>query len=72
MSAFELFHSYRRGWQDAASSRIRANDYVDRKDLASEYERGYQDGRIAFFAAMNRQAKITGHKPYPGEIDVHV
>lgn len=66
MSAYELFHSYRKGWQDAASSKAKDPKFTEHKtrpDLTEQYNRGYVEGRRAFSAAMDVAMKRTGYVP---------
>lgn len=68
VSAYELFHSYRRGWQDASSSKEKDPKFVEHKtrpDLTVQYNRGYAAGRHAFNEAMGLEMKRVGYDPSP-------
>ena len=61
-----MFHSYRKGWQDAASSKAKDPKFVEHKtrpDLTEQYNRGYVEGRRVFTEAMNLERTRVGYVP---------
>jgi len=66
VSTFELFHSYRHGWQDASASRmpdIKFTEHATRPDLTAEYQRGYQEGRENYTKNMATAMLRIGYSP---------
>lgn len=64
--AFELFHSYRHGWQDASASRmpdIKFIEHATRPDLTAEYQRGYREGREDYTKHMAAAMLRIGYSP---------
>ena len=53
MSTMFEFAAYRQGWVHGAAARRRSHELGSRPGkLGKEYERGYEDGRLAHQAAM--------------------
>lgn len=66
VSTFELFHSYRHGWQDASASRmpdITFTEHATRPDLTAEYQRGYKEGRENYTQNMSAAMLRIGYSP---------
>lgn len=66
MLASELFHSYERGWRDAANgvpSRREFTEHKTRPDIASAYRRGHADGDHARATALQGAMAATSYVP---------
>jgi hypothetical protein len=60
-----LFHSYRKGWICGARFGALDPKFTEHEDatIKAEYERGWEDGRIANRDAMQAASERMGYKP---------
>ncbi len=72
MTTQELFWSYRKGWRDGATSKIKDDVHMNhqtRPDLTNAYVRGYDDGATQLTNALNSEAERIGYDRKRAVID---
>jgi hypothetical protein len=65
IDAADRYQSYRRGWRDGATSRVRAAVFETHTDqgIRAAYDLGYIDGQRSYGHAMIEAQRLYKHTP---------